>query len=211
MVSGISLLGTLTTDTTEIPQDELGPHVSVNTENSSRTSPRVWASGMVLTASLATTVLTNASVPPGISSLTQQTSSPSTNVSRLSFWLDSSDTYESISALPDSSSIVRQLHKNSGLTWEQLARLFSVSRRAIHLWASGGNMTASHLEILRDFARLVSRAPTATPGETRDWLYGSGSDSHSPLEQFIEDHRRREVPIKGSGYTPSELLEGGVD
>src|SRR6266542_2454198 len=44
---------------------------------------------------------------------------------------------------------VRHLYEASGLTWEQLARLFGVSRRAVHNWANGGRMTARHVEISR--------------------------------------------------------------
>src|SRR5262245_36297225 len=38
---------------------------------------------------------------------------------------------------PTQRSAVRSLHDSSGLTWEQLARLFGVSRRAVHNWANG--------------------------------------------------------------------------
>lgn len=44
---------------------------------------------------------------------------------------------------------ISALRRASGLTWEQLGRLFGVSRRATHFWASGEPMCASHEEHLR--------------------------------------------------------------
>lgn len=46
-------------------------------------------------------------------------------------------------------------HKASGLTWEQIARYFGVSRRAVHLWVSGGRMSASNEELLVHLVRAV--------------------------------------------------------
>jgi DNA-binding transcriptional regulator YiaG len=47
------------------------------------------------------------------------------------------------------------LRRASGLTWEQLGRLFGVSRRAVHFWASGKPMAGTHEEHLRHALALV--------------------------------------------------------
>jgi DNA-binding transcriptional regulator YiaG len=39
---------------------------------------------------------------------------------------------------------VNELRKLSGLTWEQLATLFNVSRRSVHFWASGQSLTSAN-------------------------------------------------------------------
>lgn len=39
---------------------------------------------------------------------------------------------------------ISELRRLSGLTWEQVAALFGVSRRAVHHWASGKPMAADH-------------------------------------------------------------------
>lgn len=39
---------------------------------------------------------------------------------------------------------IAQLRRLSGLTWDQLARLFGVSRRAVHFWASGMAMNVAN-------------------------------------------------------------------
>jgi hypothetical protein len=43
----------------------------------------------------------------------------------------------------------------SGLTWDQVARLFAVSRRSVHFWASGKAMSAEHEELLHRAVALV--------------------------------------------------------
>lgn len=45
-----------------------------------------------------------------------------------------------------------EAHDVSGLTWDQIAKYFGVSRRAVHLWVAGGRMSAANEELL---ARLM--------------------------------------------------------
>lgn len=63
-------------------------------------------------------------------------------------------------SLPKSMSPAERLvdaHEVSGLTWEQIAKYFGVSRRAVHLWAAGGRMSSGNEELL---ARLVQAVDT---------------------------------------------------
>ena len=67
-----------------------------------------------------------------------------------------------LSASADESTAADQLSKlreASGLTWEQLARLFGVSRRSVHHWASGDNMNAHHQELLAKVTAIVTAIP----------------------------------------------------
>lgn len=43
----------------------------------------------------------------------------------------------------------------SGLTWDQIAQVFAVSRRAVHFWASGQALSAEHEDHLRRSLALV--------------------------------------------------------
>lgn len=52
-----------------------------------------------------------------------------------------------------SESLVVELKRITGFTWDQLAKALGVSRRTIHLWAAGGNMTAANQETT---SRLIS-------------------------------------------------------
>ncbi|MCY3643990.1 MAG: hypothetical protein OXG41_10445 [Acidimicrobiaceae bacterium] len=73
---------------------------------------------------------------------------------------------------PVASSRVRQLKEDSALTWDQLRRLFGVSRRALHMWAGGAQMNSRNQERLAYLERIVS-ALGATPLERRDTLLSS--------------------------------------
>jgi hypothetical protein len=76
------------------------------------------------------------------------------------------------------------LHEQSGLTWDQLGRLFGVSRRTVHLWASGSGMNAANAETLFALVNLVSKAEGRTPGERRAALLRPGSGGRSAIDGF---------------------------
>ncbi|GHB31348.1 hypothetical protein GCM10010346_63420 [Streptomyces chryseus] len=101
---------------------------------------------------------------------------------------------------------VSRLHDESGLTWDQLGRLLGVSRRAVHMWAAGKRMNSKNTELLGKLLRLVDSAPTTGPEQCRLWLFTPGGDGTTPIERFLDDHRRPGPPLSGSGYTPAGLL-----
>lgn len=43
---------------------------------------------------------------------------------------------------------LKVLQETSGLSWEQLSKLFGVGRRTLHLWANGGRMSQWNREQL---------------------------------------------------------------
>jgi hypothetical protein len=66
--------------------------------------------------------------------------------------------------------MLESLHSLSGLTWEQIARLFNVSRRSVHLWLAGGRLSAANEERLVDLEAMLSNWP-GTPEERRHRLF----------------------------------------
>lgn len=66
--------------------------------------------------------------------------------------------------------LITDAHGASGLTWDQIARYFGVSRRAVHLWASGGRMTASNEELLAHLVRAVQALKHLELGDRRQAL-----------------------------------------
>lgn len=62
--------------------------------------------------------------------------------------------------------MVTALRNDSGLTWDQLARLFGVSRRAVHFWASGGNMNSQNHQMASQLLSQV-RALAGQSAEER--------------------------------------------
>lgn len=100
---------------------------------------------------------------------------------------------------------VRQVHDESGLTWDQLARIFGVSRRAVHHWAAGGRMNAAHAEMLRELAAMVSSLPAADPDGRRAALLAGGEEG-SIVNRLIARHRTSPLDVSGTPWAPDQLL-----
>ncbi len=77
---------------------------------------------------------------------------------------------------------VSELRRLSGLTWEQLARLFSVSRRTLHFWASGKVMNATNEEHVHRVLALVRRIDRGSASENRTALLQSTPDGRRPVD-----------------------------
>jgi len=78
-------------------------------------------------------------------------------------------------AIMSSVDLLDRVHSQSGLTWEQIARLFNVSRRSVHLWLAGGRMSATNEERLIAVERYVSSID-AEPSVRRHQML-AGNDS----------------------------------
>lgn len=68
---------------------------------------------------------------------------------------------------------VQDLHDQTGLTWDQIARFFGVSRRSVHSWAAGGRMSSANEEALIKTAALM------------DKLAGSGLDGYELRAELL--------------------------
>ena len=82
---------------------------------------------------------------------------------------------------------VRSLRTESGLTWDQLGKLFGVSRRAMHLWANGGKMNAAHAEALSTILEVVRRQPGSDSTSRREALLSPGAEGRSVYDE-LRDH-----------------------
>ena len=77
---------------------------------------------------------------------------------------------------------VLELRSLSGLSWEQLARLFGVSRRAAHLWAAGKPMSAANEEHLYRCLAVLRRADRGGSAFNRAALFRANRDGASPFD-----------------------------
>ena len=77
---------------------------------------------------------------------------------------------------------VNELRKLSGLTWEQLAHLFDVSRRSVHFWASGQPLAVAHEAKLNRILDAVEYTSLGSASLNRSLLMGLGKDGRSYLE-----------------------------
>ncbi len=84
--------------------------------------------------------------------------------------LDSTTPGASVNAEGAPAASLAALRELSGLTWNQLARLFGVSRRAVHFWAEGRPLTPSHEEQLQRLLAVVQELDRGTPRANRALL-----------------------------------------
>jgi hypothetical protein len=66
--------------------------------------------------------------------------------------------------------LLAEVKRRSGLTWQQIAYMFGVDRRSVHLWSSGGGMTAANEERLHAVSSLLRAVDAGDPLRTRSVL-----------------------------------------
>ncbi len=78
-----------------------------------------------------------------------------------------------------------ELRRRTGLTWEQVARLFGVSRRTVHFWASGKPATSNNEERLQRILTVVRMLDLGVPSQTRAALLASANDGASIFDALV--------------------------
>jgi DNA-binding transcriptional regulator YiaG len=74
---------------------------------------------------------------------------------------------------PSSSTVLTELRRLSGLSWDQLARVLGVSRRALHFWASGKRMASSNEEHLQRVLAVLRAIDRGSSSANRTALLGA--------------------------------------
>lgn len=96
----------------------------------------------------------------------------------------------------DYGTMVRDLQRRSGLTWNELARALGVSRRVVHHWAAGQRPSERHARRIEQLATLISSIGALSPDHTRARLIAPGFDGRSQLSVFEEESQpRRPIPL----------------
>lgn len=72
------------------------------------------------------------------------------------FVADSTDMQQPREVAIGAAAILKEVRERAGLTWDQISRLFGVSRRAVHLWVAGGRMTAANEETLHRVSDVLA-------------------------------------------------------
>jgi transcriptional regulator with XRE-family HTH domain len=94
---------------------------------------------------------------------------------------------------------IAELRRLSGFTWEQLARLFSVSRRSLHFWASGKAMTPSNEEHLQRTLAVVRKIDRGSARANRTELLAVRDDGIIPFDLLVDGQYERVVSLLGEG------------
>lgn len=105
-----------------------------------------------------------------------------------------------------SGAAIGELRRLSGLTWDQLARLFDVSRRSLHFWASGKSMTSSNEEHLQRLLGVVRKVDRGSASANRAMLLGALEDGNLPFDLLAAGYYERVLSLLGRGEGRRGLL-----
>lgn len=99
---------------------------------------------------------------------------------------------------------INELRKLSGLTWDQLAKIFNVSRRSVHFWASGQQLSSFNEENLNRLLGTIRYIDRGRADINRGLLMSPGSDG-KPLLDLLTTGKYEEVKqILGAGNAPQK-------
>jgi len=79
-----------------------------------------------------------------------------------------------------------ELKRLTGLTWEELATLLSVTRRSLHLWANGGPINALNERHVRDLLMAMHELDRGTARENRALLLAPLQDADSTVGDLLQ-------------------------
>jgi len=101
------------------------------------------------------------------------------------------------------SAAILELRRVSGLTWDQLARLFGITRRSLHFWVSGKPLTPAHEERLHRLLATVRRLDRGSAHENRTLLLGVHDDGCIPFDLLVAEQYEHVLTLLGPGHAPA--------
>jgi hypothetical protein len=92
-----------------------------------------------------------------------------------------------------------ELRRLSGLTWEELATLLSVTRRSLHLWANGGPINSPNEKHVRDLLIAMRELDRGTARENRGLLLAPLRDGGAVGDLLRGRHFEEAIALAGRG------------
>ncbi len=105
----------------------------------------------------------------------------------------------SVNLVDRAGAAIAELRRLSGFTWEQLARLFSVSRRSLHFWASGKAMTPANEEHLQRLLLVVRKIDRGSASANRAELLAVRDDGGILFDLLANRQYDRVFSLLGPG------------
>lgn len=105
----------------------------------------------------------------------------------------------SVTSVAASGGGIGELRRLSGLTWDQLARLFNLNRRSLHFWASGKPMTPGNEEHLQRILAVVRKVDRGSASANRAMLLGVRGDGILPFDVLAAGDYERVLSLLGTG------------
>ncbi|MBI3042747.1 MAG: XRE family transcriptional regulator [Betaproteobacteria bacterium] len=94
---------------------------------------------------------------------------------------------------------IMELRRLSGMTWEQLASLFEVTRRTVHFWASGKALNSYNEEKLYRILSAVRQIDRGAAQENRDLLFTAPQGEMAPIDLLRTGQYADVVRLLGAG------------
>lgn len=104
---------------------------------------------------------------------------------------------------PSTAKSIRHLRGLSGLSWDQLARVFGVSRRSVHKWANGGALNARHVTRLAYLTQLFAQLGD-DPATVHALLLAPDEHGTTLYQQLVR--QVRPVTDRPEGFSIDELV-----
>jgi transcriptional regulator with XRE-family HTH domain len=105
---------------------------------------------------------------------------------------------------------LQEIKTTTGLTWQQLARVFKVTQRSLHLWMDGEALDPVHLERLYRVLTIVRKLPYSESFQNRTFLLSPQADGTILLDLLVAGDddvflaRVERTPVSvNAGTTPS--------
>lgn len=86
---------------------------------------------------------------------------------------------------PSTPVALKEIKSATGLTWQQLAKVFNVSPRSLHLWMGGETLDSSHQERLYQLLTISRRLPFVEPYQNRAFLLYPQENGTVPFDLLV--------------------------
>ncbi|HEY9696740.1 MAG TPA: hypothetical protein V6D10_05725 [Trichocoleus sp.] len=105
---------------------------------------------------------------------------------------------------------INELRRLSGLTWDQLAKVFSVSRRSLHFWASGKPLSHSSEEQLNRVLGTIQYIDRGSASLNRSLLLQPDSNGNLLLDLLVVGKYEELKQIVGVGSATKKTQLGSL-
>lgn len=103
-----------------------------------------------------------------------------------------------------------ELRRLSGLTWNQLAKLFNVSRRSLHFWASGQPLSRFNEEHLNRLLGTIRYLDQGSASLNRSLLLQPDGNGNPLFDLLVAGKYEEFKQIIGSSNAPRRALLGAL-
>lgn len=100
---------------------------------------------------------------------------------------------------------IHELRRLSGLTWDQLARLFEVKRRSLHHWGSGQPLSRKNEERLHRLLAVIRHIDRGAADLNRQALLQPTDDGDLPFDLLVRGEYQAVKDILGHGPGRREI------